>query len=43
MNKNEITKPAMHWFATYNNPDLTVARDYLEAWHTKHKASYVVG
>ena len=32
-----------NWFATYNNIDLTVARDYLEAWHTKHKASYVVG
>ncbi len=45
MNKIETTngQRSTTWFATYNNIDLTVAKEYLEAWHTKHKAVYAVG
>lgn len=41
--KKIVNKQSTQWFATYNNVDTTIARDYLEKWHTQHKATYVVG
>jgi len=31
MTKN-VTKQSTQWIGTYNNIDLVVAKDYLEAW-----------
>ncbi len=31
------------WLGTYNNIDLTVAADYLEKWHSQHKAVFATG
>lgn len=34
---------ARRWLGTLNNPDVALARDYLELWHTKAGARYVNG
>ncbi len=34
MTKNVNAQQGNQWIGTYNNIDLTVARDYLERWHT---------
>jgi len=31
------------WIGTYNNIDTCICEDYLEKWHTLHKAVYVTG
>lgn len=32
----------VNWLITHNNPTVSLA-EYLEAWHTRGKAAYVVG
>ncbi len=41
--KNVNAKQSTSWIGTYNNIDLTLAKDYLEKWHTQHKAAYACG
>ncbi len=36
-------RQSTQWIGTYNNIDLTIAREYLESWVTKQKASYACG
>ncbi len=42
MKKTNNDKATM-WLGTYNNIDLTVAADYLEKWHSQHKAVFATG
>lgn len=32
-----------NWLATLNNPDLTLAEDYLRKWKDVPKCAYVTG
>lgn len=34
---------ARQWLCTLNNPEVALAQDYLEKWHTVAKADYVCG
>ncbi len=36
-------RQSTQWIGTYNNIDLTIAREYLEAWTKTHKATYAAG
>lgn len=42
-NGTKVTDSGRNWLCTLNNPDITLAEDYLKKWKDSPKCNFVTG